>query len=102
MAQYKPSKDAEETEEVFRRLERWLGVDEFSPAIGTAIPAEDPSPGVWGGKPSTTFEVPEDPLDLDDLEAMFPTTIRNQARTRASDPLPSEPKQRSQSRQESI
>jgi len=102
MAQYKPSKEAEETEAVFVRLEQWLDVKPLKREYGTAIPTEAPAADAWGRQLPISFEVPEQPLDLDSIEAMFSTMAQSQGPTQASAPSPAEPKQRSQSRQEGI
>ena len=100
MAQYKPSKNAEDTEATFDRLEQWPDLKPPEREYGTAIPTEAPAIDEWGRRLPIPFEVPEQPIDLDSIDTMFSTAAQSQGPTQASGPSPAVSKQRSQSRQE--
>jgi hypothetical protein len=100
MMEYKPSKEAEETVKVFDRLERWLRVERRIPEPGTAIPTDFPADNAWGEPLPISFEVPDQPIDLDSITAMRGSAAQSQGQ--AQTPGPSGSKPRPQTRQEGI
>ena len=100
MAQYKASEEAKETVKVFDHLEDWLDIPPPERVLGTAIPTEEPD-DAWGRPLPITFEVPDQPIDLDLVDAMR-SSAAAESQGPAQAPRRSTPRQRSQSRQEGI
>jgi len=100
MDQYKPDAIAKETEAAFARLDKWLGVVGTEADRGNAIPPSDPTADVWGRPLPVPFDVPDDPIDFDSMDAMFTSLGTNLDPDQSSAPSSTESKRRYQSKQE--